>query len=152
MNLDVYHFALPTRSNDGAFTYERALTVWEELALDEGGFTELGERRGVWRDDRTGAAMRDTMRWYEVACSDAAASRLMKAAMNLFPDQVSFYVAKVGTANVVLNHPEAVRAVVADNERPLPPLYKKTPPGTYERPSCFAGKFNICTGESLQNG
>lgn len=152
MNLNVYHFCLPMQTNDGTHDYQRALTVWEQLAIDEGGYTDLGERMGAWRND-AGCVMQDVMQWYEVACSEEAASRLMKAAMDLFPDQESFYVSKVGTANVVINEAR-VQPVVGTtvSSRQLPPLYTRTAPGTYERPPCFAGKFPICTGENLQNG
>lgn len=120
MNLNVFQFALPLVTNDGKADYSRQLTVWEELAIDEGGYTDLGVRRGAWRAD-DGRVLRDEMRWYQFAGDDAAASRLMKAALSLFPDQESFYVGRLGTANVVINDLKAVPP------KALPPIYTRKP-------------------------
>jgi hypothetical protein len=102
----VYQFALPTQSNDGTLSYWEQLREWENEALAvAGGFTDLGDRTGVWRDDKTDEIYREQMAWYEVAVDESfdviIADRLLDVTRRLFPDQKAFYVAKVGTAEIV---------------------------------------------------
>lgn len=139
MNLNLFQFALPLKTNDG-LDYARALTVWEELALDEGGFTDLGVRRGSWRDERDGKVYREEMKWYQFAGDDAAANRLTKAALELFPDQKAFFIARVGTADNVMNvmvgaTPEPVRA--------LPPIYNRRGVASRRGDPALDGAFDI---------
>lgn len=91
--MNVYQFALPTKTNAGG-SYERQLLIWEELALDRGGYTVLGDRVGAWRDTNAdGKVYRKVMRWYEVALDGAGFRDMVEHAQELFPDQKSFYIA-----------------------------------------------------------
>lgn len=104
MNLDLYQIALPLKTNDGAGDYAAQLAVWEALALDEAGdFTDLGDRRGFWRDPDSGRVYSETMRGYQIAASSKTLQRLLRDAMMLFPDQVAFYVAHIGRAEIIVN-------------------------------------------------
>jgi hypothetical protein len=106
----VYQIALPIMSNDGLTEYSHNLHEWEQIALDEvGGYTDLGIRHGVWRD--VGRTYSENMQGYQLAIdSDRpfALGRLIDAAKRLFPDQVAFYLAKVGTAEIIYNNQVAV--------------------------------------------
>lgn len=117
--MNLYQFALPLKTNDGSASYERQLLIWEELAIDEGGFTNLGDRSGAWRDDKTGVVYRETMRGYQFAGTVSAAYRLLDAAKALFPDQLAFYLASIGAAEIV------DAAAIPAPKKSLPPLYNR---------------------------
>lgn len=101
----VYQFLLPLQTNDKSLSYACELYAWEQRALQEaGGFTDLGVRRGVWRDPETGKTYDEQMACYQVAFLDCLAEakvkELTEAAFELFTDQLAFYVAQVGTADI----------------------------------------------------
>lgn len=136
--MHAFNIALPLKTNDGKGDYARQLVVWEELALDEGGFTTLGDRRGSWISD-TGAVMSETMRHYQFAGSEQAMGRLIDAARQLFLDQVAFYVVRLGEAVIV----PAFRGTMAT---PLPATAggALTQLDKSERPAPkYAGKLRI---------
>lgn len=101
--MNVYQIALPVFSNDGRVNYARARAVWQDEALRlAGGYTEIGRRVGAWRDPSDGAVYREPMEWYEVATDDAFTfGILVERAFELFPDQLSFYTAQVGAAQII---------------------------------------------------
>jgi hypothetical protein len=106
----VYQFALPIMSNDGTVDYTNALHAWEQAALIEaGGYTDLGIRHGVWRDDATGKTFAENMQGYQIAVDEDgqpfARQHLLDEAQRLFPDQLAFYVAKIGTAEIEYRRP-----------------------------------------------
>lgn len=108
--MNVYQIALPIMSNDGLTEYSHQLHEWEQFCLDEvGGYTDLGVRHGVWKDN--GRTYSENMQGYQFAVpseSPFALGHLIDAAKRLFPDQVAFYLAKVGTADIIFNRQEAV--------------------------------------------
>lgn len=101
--MNIYQIAVPAFSNDGLVNYARARGAFQDEALRlAGGFTILGVRVGYWRDLSSGAVYSEPMHWYEVACPDAFTfGLLVEKAFELFPDQLSFYTADVGTATIV---------------------------------------------------
>jgi hypothetical protein len=98
--MQLYQFNLPDRSNDGAVDYAHARNVWEEIALAEaGGFTALGKHVGAWRAD-DGTVYREPMFAYQVATTREGMEALAAKSFALFPDQLAFFVAEVGSARI----------------------------------------------------
>ncbi len=95
----VYRFHLPDTGNDGR-DYGLARAEWlHQAAFIAGGYTLLGEARGLWRDGS--ATYAETMHIVEVAVEDGADSvrgHLVALAKQYFPDQLAIYSAEVGQA------------------------------------------------------
>lgn len=103
--MNCYEIALPnvrnadTKGFPRSYALERGL--WEQEALNAaGGYTCLGNRFGVWRDD-DGHVYREGMHWYQIACDKATIAWLLDHAFELFPDQKAIYVVQVGVATIV---------------------------------------------------
>lgn len=100
--MDLYLITLPKSSNDGRIDYEYDRRDWEKVALQKaGGFTELGARRGAWKDPDSGVVYDEEMVAYQVACDRDTMLELVDEAMRLFPDQLAFFTAKIGEAEIV---------------------------------------------------
>lgn len=98
---NLYEIALPVNANNG-HPYEHALEQWEKEALAAaGGFTRMPDAAGFWRDTDTGKVYADAMRGYRLACDDVVIRRLIQRAWSLFPDQLAFFVARIGSATIV---------------------------------------------------
>lgn len=101
--MNLYQIALPDRRNNGFgdIEYAERREVWGQRALRRaGGFTELGIRRGAWKDPRTGVVYIEPMHGYQVACDYYTMTELVQDALELFPDQLAIYVSNVGTAEI----------------------------------------------------
>jgi hypothetical protein len=102
--LTLYQFNLPIRTNMGLENFH-ALTAWENYALGiAGGYTSLGWAEGNWLSPE-GERMRETMAIYQVAGNHKDKQELTEAAKRLFPDQVCFFIAEIGRAELVYTKP-----------------------------------------------
>lgn len=107
--MQLYEIALPDKRNDprsfkaAAFGYAPERLLWENEAFSlAGGFTRLGTRDGFWKDPDTNKTYGETMHWYQIAVEDhQIITDLVEKAGELFPDQLAFFVAKIGTAENV---------------------------------------------------
>lgn len=101
--MQLYEIALPDRSNNGRIDYSGDRAEWRVEAMRlAGGLTSLGTRVGMWRDPSDGMIYDETMHWYQIAVEDdQIIADLVDKAGELFPDQLAFFVAKVGTAENV---------------------------------------------------
>ena len=100
--MHVYEITLPLKTNSGvsARAAHRAYRAW---LLDTFGGYSQRQCAGVWRDDK-GQTFRDLSAVYSVAAGPNAPyiGALAAQAMRLFPDQLAFYVAKVGEAEIIV--------------------------------------------------
>lgn len=123
--LKVYQFTLPDATNAGE-SYAGARLVWENEALRiAGGFTKTGEVEGAWLND-AGRPQWERNHLYQVALDtpDKHAA-LLNATRKAFPDQQAFYVAAIGTAEMVDGRGATPPHHGADwrtDWKPLPPL------------------------------
>lgn len=107
--MKLYQFNLPDRSNDGTVDYHSARLEWSRRAIGYcGGLTSLAPVIGRWVDFELDAAGHATnvgkqyneMMWpVQVACGDYREAMLADA-FELFPDQVSIFVATIGEASI----------------------------------------------------
>lgn len=70
------------------------------LLAEVGGFNER-DVRGSWRDQKTGKDHIEIMVEYQVACDPALMFDIQQKAFELWPDEICFYVAELGTASIV---------------------------------------------------
>lgn len=97
----LYQFALPDETNAGV-SYAKQRDQWEHTALAlAGGFTTLGLHAGAWQDNKTGRIYREGVHVYQVACELATKTNLVQRLNSLFDDQETFFVAEIGTAEII---------------------------------------------------
>ena len=104
MTMRHYEFLLPYWHNDPHQTsYSEERSSWWEIALDiAGGVTSLPGVDGSWRDPAVnGRTYNETMAPYRVLCSSVAKDYLVAEALRLFPDQISIFVADLGSAEII---------------------------------------------------
>lgn len=100
--MQVWQIILPKRDNAGTRVYMAHKKFELELLECYGGFT-VAECGGAWKDD-DGKVYRDESLVYTIAVDYPAADSepaLASLAAPLFPDQLAFYVAHLGTAEIV---------------------------------------------------
>ncbi len=101
----LYEIFVPHATNDGARLYVAERREFERRILDiAGGYTEMGPRRGVWRDPNGGRIYSEPMYAYRVMCDNATMGALLGDAFELFPDQVAIFISQLGHAEVVARH------------------------------------------------
>ena len=90
---------LPVADNSGrSYTPEHAgFCGW--LLDNLGGYTVLPDVRGAWR--KNGVTFYDTMRPYNLSCTEEKFSDVLVQAATLFNDQHTFFVADIGDAQIV---------------------------------------------------
>ncbi len=111
--MNVYQIAVPETANDGLASYHDAQDTFETMILVRaGGYTDLGVRVGAWKDPSDGKVYKERMRWYQVACEPGDWNVVIEYAFDLFPDQVAFFVAQVGTAEII-ERPREVKPLPA---------------------------------------
>lgn len=112
----LYQFALPNESNDGV-SYAKERDQWEHTALAlAGGFTTLGLHAGAWQDTSTGRIYREGVHIYQVACEEPTKINLVQRLNALFRDQTTFYVAEIGTAEIIYSSAPEYRHTIAGEE------------------------------------
>ena len=110
---NVWTFALPRLSNDGARNYYHERRAWVHRAVTlAGGCTEHGSAQGNWRAPG-GKVYRETMYHYTVRCAEDVKDVLLNAARDLFPDQLAFYVGAAGTAYIADGHSAALARTIS---------------------------------------
>lgn len=105
--MNLYQFLIPTHDNAGN-SHEKPRAAFEKAMLEvAGGFTELPQCRGQWKDDH-GKVHKDDVIPYNVAIPTSregtlASERiegLVREAFKLFSDQHAIYCACIGEANI----------------------------------------------------
>ncbi len=93
----VFEIILPRRDNSGVALHQAHMHYQEALLDCFGGFTQY-DVQGIWHDDG-GKRYTDYSVAYRVALDDEP--ELVAMAEPLFPDQLAFYVAEIGTAEII---------------------------------------------------
>lgn len=101
--MKLFEFLLPTHTNAGR-SYEQARKKWEQAAVTLcGGITVMPTAHGRWRGP-DGRDYNEAMVPYRVATVDALKDILLANAMEMFPDQLSIFVATLGEALIRDRH------------------------------------------------
>lgn len=95
----VHQIILPKRDNNGVALHMAHKNFAQALLNHWGGYTK-SECAGVWVGAQ-GRIYRDESIRYEVASDDLFPAALVALAKPLFPDQLAFYVATVGEAEII---------------------------------------------------
>lgn len=98
--MKLFEIILPVLDNSGE-DLSAAHDAFVSYLLDKfGGFTSL-DTKGAWKDDK-GRVFRDASVTYRVASTTSLwGLGAVAKARELFPDQLAFYVAEVGTGEII---------------------------------------------------
>lgn len=101
--MNLYQFLIPTHDNAGN-SHEKPRAAFEKAMLEvAGGFTELPQCRGQWKDNH-GKIHKDDVIPYNVAIESMSATTidsLVAKAFELFSDQKAIYYAHIGNAAII---------------------------------------------------
>lgn len=98
--MELWEIIVPTRTNDGA-SYADALRTFEAYLLDTfGGFT-VSDVRGGWKDLETARIYVERNRAYRVLVAENGGGPATAILFRTFPDQLAFFVAHIGTGQIV---------------------------------------------------
>lgn len=87
-------FAIQVPTNEPRDAFE------DFIKVETGGFS-VRNVTGFWRDGKTGKDYSETMAEYHIACDPALMFDIQAKAFCLFPNEVCFFVAEIGTASLV---------------------------------------------------
>lgn len=72
-----------------------------ELSRITSGYTRMAVSEGFWRDPETNTIYQDRVAIYRIGCNAEEFGRVLSLAFDFFPDQKAFFVADVGTFDVI---------------------------------------------------